>query len=451
MIVDVDPRERWAVLCQARADTDHSGAVEIFRGMHGMMFGDALVPYLVEGGGEGVEIDAFVRASRDGRWLAYARAGRLLLRDEERGVDTDLSALGADSRDDADPLARPRAVSFSPDGTRAVYIRQRVGRAMVVVRSLPGGEERELDPGAGEVWRARPLDGGWVRVDVVASDTDGNGRLELPRVRTTLSARRCRGAPSVYGVYGMSGDRPVSRLFAGGAARPVEVPEVVAVWGDAVIAREGGALVRARADGTRVTLSPASCAARVLGVYAARRRALIACSSTSERDVAVELLSAEGTRPIGYRVAPPDRDDEGPGRFVLFYAVEQGSTSNVYYDLDALRAVTPPGVVDRDIEAMTLMRRSGAWIIHDFDRGADTPLPFTVAESGTPTRYGAFAYLGGALIDVAHARVLGRVAREPITVNDAGRALLAASVNEHEVEIGPLRWQTPETLLDAGR
>jgi len=52
---------------------------------------------------------------------------------------------------------------------------------VVVVRALATGREDEIDPGGGLLLHAR-LDEGraWVSMDVVARDTDGDGRLSAP-------------------------------------------------------------------------------------------------------------------------------------------------------------------------------------------------------------------------------------------------------------------------------
>jgi len=61
------------------------------------------------------------------------------------------------------------------------YVRCSGGHAVVVVRALATGREDEIDPGGGLLLHAR-LDEGraWVSMDVVARDTDGDGRLSAP-------------------------------------------------------------------------------------------------------------------------------------------------------------------------------------------------------------------------------------------------------------------------------
>src|SRR3984885_15549655 len=59
----------WFVVCQARDDTDGDGTLSIRFSGHGFD-GDALVPYLVLGGGPGERIDYPAAATPHGEWLA---------------------------------------------------------------------------------------------------------------------------------------------------------------------------------------------------------------------------------------------------------------------------------------------------------------------------------------------------------------------------------------------
>jgi hypothetical protein len=44
---------RWAVVCQAREDTDKDGAIRVVSGHHGAPSDELVRPYLVEGSGPG--------------------------------------------------------------------------------------------------------------------------------------------------------------------------------------------------------------------------------------------------------------------------------------------------------------------------------------------------------------------------------------------------------------
>jgi hypothetical protein len=138
LVLAVAPDGRWAVLCQARVDTDHDGRLEVRIGPHGDPYGDSLTPYLVEGQGPGVEIDHFLGADPTGRFLLLAVHGKPVLRDTTTGHDTELA--GARS-----PMA------FGAGGAELVYARVTGSAWTLVVRTLATGAETTLDPGPGEL------------------------------------------------------------------------------------------------------------------------------------------------------------------------------------------------------------------------------------------------------------------------------------------------------------
>ena len=96
-----------------------------------------------------------------------------------------------------------------------VYIRSDGAHAQVVQRDLSSGSERILEPGPGELSRAFFEPGGrFVVMDVVTTDTNGDGRLEAPHLSTTLARRRCRAGAIIASSHGMTGDRPIQRIAA---------------------------------------------------------------------------------------------------------------------------------------------------------------------------------------------------------------------------------------------
>src|SRR5687767_8392750 len=66
------------VMCQARADTNGDGKVEVTIGHHAEPHGDRMRPYLCLGPGPGEEIDEFVAGSPTGRHVVVVQKGRLL-------------------------------------------------------------------------------------------------------------------------------------------------------------------------------------------------------------------------------------------------------------------------------------------------------------------------------------------------------------------------------------
>jgi hypothetical protein len=75
------PSGAWVILCQARADTDKDGSIDVQTGHHGEYFGDELAPYFIRGAGEGEALDAFVAVDPTSRWIVVIRNGSMQLVD----------------------------------------------------------------------------------------------------------------------------------------------------------------------------------------------------------------------------------------------------------------------------------------------------------------------------------------------------------------------------------
>ncbi len=194
----------WAVICQARTDTNGDGKIAIHVGHHGDTWGDTLVPYLAPGSGPGEPIEALVGWSKDDRWVVALRGGALALYDAGRHAWTEVP--GADLRDDDVPLGPPRAASIAPDGAYLTYFRD---DETVVIRELATGRERPVKVAGARLWRAEIDDGGrHARVYAIRKDSDGDGALTWPRIRTSLSKRGCRGPIMSYSTGGWEGDKP---------------------------------------------------------------------------------------------------------------------------------------------------------------------------------------------------------------------------------------------------
>lgn len=204
LIVEAVARDgSWIAICQARVDTDGNGKVELNVGMHGEVWGDQLTPYIVRHDGEGEPIDAVVGFQGD-RWLVALRQGKLALFDARSGAWDELAR--ADLRDDGVPLGPHRAASVARDAERMVYFRD--DQTMIVRELATGAEKAVTVPGA-RLWRVEvePL-GHWALVYAIVKDTDGDGKLSWPTVRTSLSGRGCRGPVGSYSTGGWGGDKP---------------------------------------------------------------------------------------------------------------------------------------------------------------------------------------------------------------------------------------------------
>jgi hypothetical protein len=295
-----DQARRWAVVCQAREDTNGDGEVTVLVGNHGDMLGDDMVPYFFAIGREEMAIDVLVAPSPTGSHVVFVRQGRLVLHTAATGAQEDLSALGADARDDSSVFGSHRAASFDGAGTRLVYIRthgkdaartrdsargQNPDRnnAVVVVRDLSTGAEVEIDPGPGLLYRAA-LDerGHWVDLQVVARDTDGTGALDWPGQSTSLSGRHCRGPVASYSVYRTYGDTPERRVAPATGGTALVVPDLARPMGPHLLRRtRDGALLLRDGSGSDTELAPAACRARILHGDPVRARLLVVCAATT--------------------------------------------------------------------------------------------------------------------------------------------------------------------------
>jgi hypothetical protein len=459
------PDARWVVLCQPRVDTNGDGKIGMSVGYHGDMFGDAIDPYLVTGAGAGEKLDDYVASDKTGRYLAVLRGGKLVLIDTTSGKSTDLSALGADKTDDINPFGGHRAASFDDAGRRMTYIRVRGGRAptsqasVIVVRDLATGAETEIDPGPGLLFRASIDPGGeWVAAQVVGADTDGNGKLELPLVRTSLSGRRCRGPIAIYGTYGRSGDAPELRVApaSGGVAKPA--PDLLLPLGRGLLMRSAaGALSLLRTGQPPVDLAPASCGAKILHGDPTREQVVVACSSgvAAGGNLPLELHSPSIHRPLGASIAAPSRMEDNlrfrPARLVRLSGAG-GATLLVDHARQSVVRVPADSEVLHVFEGRALLARGRALIVLDVETGREAKVGSLDGDRGSDAwsravssveANGGMARVGQLVIDLAGARAVGAISGEALAISTDGRVLLAARQGEDGLTYGPLKWQKP--------
>ena len=240
------------------------------------------------------------------------REGRLELHDFARGTRT---ILRRRERRPRHPLRASHAGSFDAAGAQLLYAR---GDGTLALRRLSAGSERTIDPGKGHLWRAA-LDagGGHVIAQVVVRDTDGDGAVELPAPRTTLSSDSCRAPVLRWGFY--EGDQPVVRVteLAGGATR--EVPELLGIFGGEVIERRrDAALIASRGGRTRVLVEPACIA---VAVHVGPRRLYFGCVARARKNTSgdiqhpLEYIEGGARRDAGIVIWAEDtdtRESDGP-------------------------------------------------------------------------------------------------------------------------------------------
>jgi hypothetical protein len=440
-----DPNGRWVTICQARADTDHDGSVVAMTGHHGAVFGDMLVPYFVRGAGPGEQLDFWVASDPSGRHVAFVKGEQLQLLDADTGR-TEVIA-GADVRFDLNPFGPSRVASFDAAGTRLLYMRKN----MAVVRDLASGVERTIDPGAGALYRASfDPDGAWIVLDVIAEDTNHDGKLEWPMPNTTLVPAFCRGEVMSYGVYGEgSGDTPVKRVarLDGPSRAARDVRDLLRPLGASLLLRKAdGALVLEGASGEIRELVPAQCKARLLDADGAHGQILAACTSRGRAAPAV-LYGPAGAKPLG-------------GSFELFGDAWRtvprrfSSRDNVLVDFDTGTAhVFAEGVEVLHVSGgRVLVRAEERLMTTDLHGAAKKPLLFQTHHGDEVHTAGDVVAVEGptatGVIDVAKGIVLGAVPGEVFAVRRDGRVLVPedGTVRRYALHLippGPARWVAP--------
>lgn len=421
----------WVIVCQARADTDGDGRREVHYQPHGT-YGDAVVGYLVLGGGAGEAIDHPVSRSLDDRWLAVVQAGALVLHDAARGLRWALA--DADLRDDGFRVESrdARAASIADNGARMTFLRRRGATDVVVIRDLATASEREVafaDP----VWRAEvDATGRWARVTVIRRDTNGDGRREVPGGLDHTSQARCDG--DAYHYYPPSD---------GDAATTIWLDlETGATREDATaIGAVGPQLVHRRPDGSlalgATPLIDGACRPVVVGTLVDPPRVLAICPTKSTAQVPIIVLGdgVRGTTRATTWSAPGD-SYQVHARFVCG---EAGCT-----DLASGAAIVVPGRAHHVFEELALVELpGGAWTVWDLARGSGRPLAAPRGAAAELTLPGErVVEIGNAQYDLRAARRVGTAAAPALTVDPRGRVLRGQPRGEPRSSAGPgpLRW-----------
>lgn len=407
---------------------------------------------LVRGENGGEPVDDLLGWDQAGRWVVTREKGKPLLVDVITGERTDLAALGFDDRDDALDRRQHRALAFDPRGEVLAYVRRR-GGSELVLRTLPGGEERTVKALTGEPWRMTwDQNGETLVVSVIAEDTTHNGALDYP-VRLRKAPRvACSGLLPKFRVSPEVGDRPTTVLVSRDGTSATPAPDFVVPFGRGYIARGGdGALSLVRAA-LRQPLADADCLGRVLVADPSRSLALVSCTNDKPpsepngkkrpKRVGVELVGVGYRQELGVVVQPMalDRWPETPRRLIPIYP----GMETMLVDLDQRRAL-PLKQGDRVLAtsgARALVRRERGLLAFDADRSTETPLVPNVEPFAGLVVSGPLAAVGTTLLDAAAARVLGTLPSRPLLLTPSGDALIAegGTASADAFARGPLRW-----------
>lgn len=440
----------WVALCQARRDTNGDGHVAVHVGKRGKLSGDRMQSYLVLGDGKGEAIDELAAYDPTGRWLVVMQHGRLVLIDSRTDKRLDLSALGADARDDALPYRQHRALSFDAAGTRLMYVRRKAGKTRVVVRDLASGEETTVDPGPGRLWRARLTpDGSRVVLRMIVDDTNKDGKLEWPVPERKRNDWRCHGPIATYPSWLSRGDEPTVKVAPsyGGSAKPV-VGFVDPFGSDTLVRDADGRLEIDRASGDPVQLADDKCGARVLHADATRGLVVAACSATKGK-APLFLLGVGYKKDLEEEIAaaPPDRWPDGSARLVALYP--GADTALLDLDKKKLTLLQHGDFVVATSGGRALVHRGRRLLIHDVDTGREQELAGRTDRLPDVRVTGHLAVVQPLMVDVEAGKLLGRIAGRPLAVSSAGLVLVAEGrqAEAHHLAVGPLRWRAPRERL----
>jgi hypothetical protein len=417
----------WVALCQARNDTDGVPGLAVHSGYHGDLSGDRMVPYLVRGGGLGIQLDRLVAASRSGRYVAFIKGEELVLFDAARGTIASLpkaDVRGVRSRGGS------AALVFSTDGTRAVYFRRSDAGTSIVIRELESSNEREVVPPRGIPFVVEPdPTGSWARLAVVAEDSDHDGKLSLPEVETNRPVEAaCAGRAVSYSEYGFQGDRPTQMWIRLDTGEVLESKSLLRPVGEDVLLRADDDAIM---NGTEVVV-PASCHAMVKAVLPDPLRVIVMCKGDTN-ELPVEIF--------------------GPG-----FHISTAAKLNPAFEASADLMDTPffcsayNGCIDvRDGKVVDL---HGGTYRARYDNTLYIELAGGFALLDPTHRYmpfpgGELQALGvryfvanKKLTELASGKVVGTFSERPIAIDASGRALVNAAMDANGFPTGPLRWVT---------
>jgi hypothetical protein len=448
---------RWVALCQAREDTDGDGKLAVRYGPRGEFVGDSMQSYFVLGSGPGEAIDALALEDSSGRHVVIAQQGRLLLVDTEAGARVDLTALGADDRSDALAFVPHRSLTFDPEGRRLAYLRRDPGpythgrRALVVVRDLSSGAEREINTGLGEPWRLRfSPDGRELVLEVIAEDTNGNGRLEWPVPESKVNRWRCHGPVARYPVWTDRGDRPATRVVSVDTGKARNVIGWMASLGDQDLVRDFERRLLLVRGSARSTLMDQDCGGVMLYADPSRRLALVACSAETPR-ASVWLVGPGLRRDLELDVQPTSIDYL-PDRLTRLFTLYPGADA-VLVDLErrSLAKLAAGDDVVTTSASVALVRRGKDLVAHDVDSGQERTLASPLDPFGPTLFAGSVAFVPPFVVRLPEARVgntagagvsvLGKGPVSVLGLNQNGHLLTPSTPPTDDAPAqGPLRW-----------
>src|SRR5690606_19655734 len=292
------------------------------------------------------------------------------------------------------------AFSFDATGKYLAYLRLGAHKPQtlpgereqkLVLRELASGQELEINPGSGSVYRLRlSADANWLILQVLIDDTNENGRLDWPLpAAEAASARRCVPPVTTFSAHPRRGDQVFTRsvylgdLKRGGKAKLERRDRFAIPFGRGLLFGGVGKRLMlrdyARGRGRSHVLLD-DCDAHVLHADAARNKLLVACEPSPEEVKKtgnyrhpvslVQLVKGAGGRVEGRRTElgfdlAPIRTHEwsalSEARLVDFYP--GGETRLFDLQLNQLFPLHTGDIVLHTFGARALVRRGNAlWV-----------------------------------------------------------------------------------------
>jgi hypothetical protein len=444
------PRGDWAVVCQARADTNGDGRLHVDVEIHhGFLSGDAMVPYLVWGSGSGEPIERFLGRDPTGRFLLGRTAAGLVLWDADDRRPTVLAAPG-----DA-----PDTFAFADGGTHLLYVRGPADAQRLVSRRLADGHEAVFDLDARGLWLLEPApSGSLVALHFVEADPDAGGPVPAaPGGWSDGGASACRGSPMARSWIPRKGTRNVVRIGRLDGGAPVPAPGFAGFAGQRFLTIEGdGRLVFRTPEGLFAEVASAPCAGVPLIYDPMSDRLGLACTGLkAEREDTSPLYIFEpgrGLTPVGpdaWSFIGRDRPQVG-GRWVVTQSVE-GSGPDWIFETFVLDLRASTARIHRrrlhekgPVVGAEIVRRKGQLHVvlpsgRAYPLGIEAPRHFSSFKL-SPDR----VWVEGRLVDLERHRVLGRTPM-PLFLTEDDRVLVPSREEFYQAGLvtGPLQWVRP--------
>lgn len=434
------PGGQWVVACQARTDTNRDGVLEITQSPEGRLSGDDAVLYWIQGAGPGEPIDAWLGQSPNGRFVAFERGGRVEILDTSTGRSFDMTSRDIDGAADRSSRAEHRAISFSPDDRRVVFIRRQKGRDSLAIMDLESGDERHVEVGDGRIWRVSfAADPDSVGVWLVREDKNGNGRLDWP-VPTLPPGSACRSGVQRYSAWLDYGDPATLELVRLNEAQAPRLRQGIATLGTGIVERTGDGVLRWTRPGQVVQLSDAKCGGTLLHVDPVRSLALVACSAAGVR--APVLLVGPDTiqaLPIDVPASRVDYLQSDAPRLVPLYP----GAGTVVVDLDRRRMIeleAGDGVL-AVLGARALVRSASTLAVIDTTSRKRREVATDLPDFGQLLVREPLAYAEPYFVDLGRGKVVGHAWGPIGALANSGAYLVADTpASPATVAQGPLYW-----------